>query len=405
MSTRSIGIIMNGVTGRMGLNQHLVRSLVAIRRQGGVALPDGQRLMPDPILVGRDRERLESIAAAHDIARVSTDLDACLANPHDSIYFDATLTSLRAGHVARAIAAGKHVYCEKPLATTTAQALELLSLARRQGVKHGVVQDKLFLPGIRKLKRLVDSGFFGRILSVRGEFGYWVFEGDWQSAQRPSWNYRKEDGGGIIVDMFAHWRYLLDQTFGEVRSLQCLGATHIPERVDERGRRYDATADDAAYGTFLLEGAGGEIVAQFNSSWAVRVHRDELLWIQVDGTSGSAVAGLRGCRTQHRVNTPRPTWNPDVPNPFDFRSHWEDVPDNAEFDNAFKVQWEMFLRHVAVDAAFPHDFLEGAKGVQLAELGLRSWQERRWLDVPALDARADGRQRSVDDASRTAAAR
>lgn len=381
MAIQRIGIIMNGVTGRMGLNQHLTRSIMAIRRQGGLLLPNGDVLMPDPILVGRNEAKLRSIAEANGIERYSTDLEACLANEEDAIYFDSATTQLRAANVRLALEAGKHVYCEKPLAATTREALELARLARERGVKHGVVQDKLYLPGIQKLKRLVDSGFFGRILSVRGEFGYWVFEGDWQPAQRPSWNYRKEDGGGIIVDMFAHWRYVLDHTFGPVRAVQCLGATHIPERVDEQGRRYAATADDAAYATFELEGG---IIAQFNSSWAVRVYRDDLLQIQVDGTHGSAVAGLRGCKVQHRVNTPKPVWNPDIPNPFNFYEHWQEVPDNTVFDNAFKVQWEMFLRHVAVDAPFPHDFLEGAKGVQLAELGLKSWAERRWVDVPEL---------------------
>ena len=386
MAVKTIGIIMNGVTGRMGMNQHLIRSIVAIRAQGGVALPDGNFLMPDPILVGRDEARLRALADRHGIQRVGTDLEKALANRDDTIYFDATLTSLRANNVRRAIAAGKHVYCEKPLAISMDEALDLARLADAAGVKHGVVQDKLFLPGILKLRRLVDSGFFGRILSVRGEFGYWVFEGNWgsQPSQRPSWNYRTADGGGIISDMFAHWRYVLDHTFGEVKSLQCLGATHIPERVDERGMSYVATADDAAYGTFLLQRGDDEIVAQFNSSWAVRVYRDELVQIQVDGTLGSAVAGLRGCKTQHRVNMPRPTWNPDVPNPIDFPSGWEEVPDNMEFDNAFKVQWERFLRYVAAEVPFPHDFYEGAKGVQLSELALRSWAERRWLDVPAL---------------------
>jgi predicted dehydrogenase len=403
MGTRPIGVIMNGVTGRMGLNQHLVRSILAIRNQGGVALPDGDRLLPDPILVGRNESKLMEIARAHGLERVSTDLDACLRNPADTVYFDATSTSARADHVRRAIAAGKHVYCEKPLATTAAEALELARLARRRGVKHGVVQDKLFLPGIVKLKRLVSSGFFGRILSVRGEFGYWVFEGDWggQVAQRPSWNYKKEDGGSIILDMFAHWRYLLDRTFGEVKSVQCLGATHIPERVDERGRRYAATADDAAYASFLLAGPQGDIFAQFNSSWAVRVYRDDLLQIQVDGTLGSAVAGLRQCKTQPRVDTPRPVWNPDVPNPFNFYEQWQDLPDTGEFDNAFKAEWEMFLRHVAADEPLPHDFLEGAKGVQLAELALQSWAERRWIDVPPLESSP----RVPDAAHRPAAAR
>src|SRR5437879_6516201 len=283
---------MNGVTGRMGLNQHLVRSIVAIREQGGVRLAGGERLLPDPVLVGRSEAKLREVARAHGFERVSTDLDACLADAGDAVYFDATLTSLRADHVRRAIAAGKHVYCEKPLASTTAEAMDLARRAERRHVKHGVVQDKLFLPGIRKLKRLVDAGFFGRILSVRGEFGYWVFEGDLQTAQRPSWNYRSEDGGGIIADMFCHWRYVLDHTFGEVTAVQCTGATHIPERVDERGIRYKATADDAAYGTFKLAGAESEIIAQFNSSWTVRVYRDELLSIHVDGTEGSAVAEI-----------------------------------------------------------------------------------------------------------------
>jgi predicted dehydrogenase len=315
------------------------------------------------------------------VARWSTDLDRCLAAPQDTIYFDAQTTTQRAACVRAAIAAGKHIYCEKPVAADLETALELARLARQAGVKNGVVQDKLFLPGLLKLKRLIDSGFFGRILSVRGEFGYWVFEGDWQAAQRPSWNYRQEEGGGIIVDMLCHWRYVLDNLFGPVRALMCLGANHIPERVDEQSQRYTATADDAAYATFAIDGG---IVAQINSSWCVRVYRDELFVLQVDGTHGSAVAGLRECKAQHRVNTPRPVWNPDVPNPIDFRETWMDVPNNQEFDNGFKVQWELFLRHVAEGAPFPWDLREGAKGVQLAELGLRSWQERRWVDVPDL---------------------
>jgi predicted dehydrogenase len=385
MGIRTIGIVMNGATGRMGTNQHLVRSIVAIRNQGGVLLANGDQLMPDPILVGRNKAKLRALADAHGIARVSTDLEQAVSNPDDEIYFDATLTNTRAANVRRAIEHGKHVYCEKPLATSTDEAMDLARLAEQAGVKHGVVQDKLFLPGVRKLKRLVDAGFFGRILSVRGEFGYWVFEGDWQTAQRPSWNYRREDGGGIIADMFCHWRYVLDHTFGNVTAVQCIGATHVPERVDEFGTRYKATADDAAYGIFRLAGRDGEIIAQFNSSWTVRVYRDELLHLQVDGTLGSAVAGLRGCKTQHRVNTPKPVWNPDVPNPIDFYANWHDVPDNTDFDNAFKVQWEGFLRHVADDTPFVHDFFEGAKGVQLAELGLESWAKQCWLDVPPLD--------------------
>ncbi|MFC5403258.1 Gfo/Idh/MocA family protein [Cohnella soli] len=381
MAIIPVGIIMNGVTGRMGTNQHLIRSILAIRKQGGVQLPNGDAIMPEPVLVGRQEHKLKGLAEAHGLTRWSTDLDACLADPSNIIYFDAQMTTFRVNSIRKAIAAGKHIYCEKPTASSFEESIELASLATEAGVKNGVVQDKLFLPGLMKLKRLVNSGFFGKILSVRMEFGYWVFEGDWQPGQRPSWNYRKEDGGGIIVDMFAHWRYVLDNLFGQVRSVSCLGVTHIPKRWDETGKPYDCTADDAAYATLELEGG---IVVQANSSWTVRVNREDLLTIQVDGTEGSAVAGLRDCKAQHRVNTCKPVWNPDIPNPFDFRSQWDEVPDNQLFDNGFKVQWEMFLKHIVEDTPFPWDLLEGAKGTQLSELALQSWEERRWIDVPEL---------------------
>jgi len=321
------------------------------------------------------------LAEKHHINRWSTNLDECLANEDYQIYFDSQTTVHRVESVKKAISAGKHIYVEKPTATSFEESLDLARLAKEAGVKNGVVQDKLFLPGLLKLKRLIDSGFFGKILSVRMEFGYWVFEGDWQEAQRPSWNYRKEDGGGIIVDMFAHWRYVLDNLFGTVKAVSCLGVTHIPTRVDEQGIEYKCTADDAAYAIFELEGG---IIAQANSSWAVRVNRDDLLTIQVDGTDGSAVAGLRDCKVQHRVNTPKPVWNPDVENPFNFTEQWREVPNNQIFDNGFKVQWELFLKHVIADEPFPWDLFEGAKGTQLSDLGMKSWQERRWIDVPNL---------------------
>lgn len=381
MKRHVVGIIMNGVTGRMGTNQHLIRSILAIRDQGGVRVDEGTVIWPEPVLVGRNETKLKNLAEAHGLERWSTDLEACLADPELSVYFDAQITNRRVPAVRQAIAAGKHIYCEKPIAESLEAALELTRLANDAGVKNGVVQDKLWLPGLLKLKRLIDSGFFGRILSVRGEFGYWVFEGDWQSAQRPSWNYRKGEGGGIIVDMLCHWRYVLDNLFGDVVGVSCLGATHIPERIDEGGERYTADADDAAYATFELKPG---IIAHINSSWCVRVYRDELFSLQVDGTLGSAVAGLRECKTQQRVNTPKPVWNPDIPNPFNFYEHWQEVPANTTYDNAFKVQWELFLRHVVLDEPFRWDLLEAAKGVQLAELGIKSWQERRWQDVPEL---------------------
>jgi predicted dehydrogenase len=383
MSARvPIGIVMNGVTGRMGYRQHLVRSLLAIREAGGLPLGDGSLLWPEPVLVGRSEAKLREVAARHGLTDYTTDLGAALARPDVQIYFDAQVTSEREKAIGLAIAAGKHIYTEKPLATTLSGAIELARAADAAGVRHGVVQDKLFLPGLRKLQRLIGGGFFGRILSVRGEFGYWVFEGDWQAAQRPSWNYRTADGGGIVVDMFPHWHYVLEQLFAPVRAVTAHVATHVPQRWNERGEPYEATADDSAYGIFELDGG---IVAQINSSWAVRVNRDELVEFQVDGVEGSAVAGLRGCRVQHRATTPKPVWNPDLPVGERFRDQWQEVPDNEEFDNGFKAQWEMFLRHVAEDAPYTWDLWAGARGVQLAELGLQSAREGRRVEVPELD--------------------
>ena len=383
MAEQRLGVIMNGVTGRMGTNQHLARSVMAIRREGGVLLADGTRVIPDPILVGRSAGKLRKLAAEHGIERWTTDLDEALRNPDDAVFFDAASTKLRPAVLKRAIAAKKHIYCEKPVATSLAQALGLCRAAKHAGVRHGVVQDKLWLPGLLKIKALRDAGFFGRILSVRGEFGYWVFEGDEQPAQRPSWNYRRKDGGGIILDMLCHWRYVLDNLFGEVKSVCCLGATHVPARWDETGRKYKATADDAAYAIFRL--AGG-VIAHFNSSWCVRVRRDDLVTFQVDGTKGSAVAGLTRCFAQSLADTPRPVWNPDVIQTHDFGADWKEVPDDQPYDNAFKVEWELFIRHVCEGTPFRWNLLEGAKGLQLVDCALKSWRSRRWIDVPRLKA-------------------
>ena len=381
MAAKTLRVVMNGVTGRMGTNQHLVRSVVAIRAQGGVPLSDGSRVQLDPILIGRNAEKVAQLAKAYGIERWSTDLDAAIADPDNEIFFDAATTQMRPTLLEKAVAAGKHIYCEKPIATNLDEALKICRFARRKGVKTGTVQDKLFLPGLLKLRALRDSGFFGRMLSVRGEFGYWVFEGDWQAAQRPSWNYRAEDGGGIILDMVCHWRYVLDNLFGEVKAVSCIGTTDIPERVDEAGKRYKATTDDAAYATFQLEGG---VIAQINMSWVTRVYRDDLVTFQVDGTLGSAVAGLHDCMIQPRNATPRPVWNPDQRQTIDFRKTWMPMPDNTVYDNGFKSQWEMFIRHVVEDTPYSHTLIEGAKGVQLVECALQSWKERRWVDVPKL---------------------
>jgi predicted dehydrogenase len=382
MTTKVVGVAINGVTGRMGYHQHLLRSILEIRSGGGVELAGGGRLMPEPVLVGRNAERLEAIAHRHGIERWTTDLDAALGDADVDVYFDTQLTSAREKAILQAVAAGKHIYAEKPVAESLAGSIELVRAARAAGVVHGVVQDKLFLPGVIKLRRLLAGGFFGRVLSVRIEFGYWVFDGQYLPAQRPSWNYRKDDGGGIALDMLPHWRYLLEDLFGPVQNVYAQQAVHVPERWDEAGQPYDVTADDSCY---AILGLAGGVVASVNSSWAVRVNRKELLEIQVDGTHGSAVAGLRSCAVQPLATTPKPVWNPDLPDPNDYPSQWSSVPDNVVFDNAFKQQWELYLRSVATGEPFRWDLSEGAKGVQLAELAMRSSQEGRRLDVPDLE--------------------
>jgi predicted dehydrogenase len=389
METRRIGIVMNGVTGRMGTNQHLIRSILAIIKQGGVKISDKLTLMPEPILTGRSESKLKELAesvAAREIGRsvpYTTDIDAALGDKKNEIFFDASGTLQRAGFIEKAVAAKKAIYCEKPTATATKEALRLAKLVEDAGLKNGVVQDKLWLPSFRKIAMLKELGFFGKILSVRGEFGYWVFTGmdrD-QPAQRPSWNYRAEDGGGMMIDMFCHWQYVISNLFGPIKSLLAYGNVDIPERRAEDGKPFKATADDSAYAMFLLEDG---TVCQFNSSWCTRVRRDDLLTVQVDGVKGSAVAGLREAYVQHASETPKPVWNPDIPQPIDFFKGWQQVPNNINYDNAFKIQWELFLRHVALDEPFRWTLREGAKGVQLAELGMQSWKEKRWVDVPAM---------------------
>lgn len=380
-TTHTIGIIMNGVTGRMGTNQHLARSIAAIREQGGIKVGEGDVIMPEPILVGRNEEKLKALAEQYGNLPYSTDLESLLQDDTYSVYFDAQTTLRRVADVTRAIKAGKHIYCEKPTATNSADAMELYRLAEAAGLKHGAVQDKLWLPGLMKLKHLIDTDFFGNILSVRGEFGYWVFTGEDQPAQRPSWNYRKEDGGGLVLDMMPHWRYVIDNLFGNVTSLTCTTATHVDKRWDENGDPYDCTADDTAYATLRTD---QDIICHFNSSWCVRVRRDDLFTMQVDGTKGSAVAGLRNCLAQPHENTPRPVWNPDVDQPIDFFQDWETVTPGEAYDNAFKIQWELFLKHVAIDEPFRWDLKEAAKGTQLAELAIKSHDSGSWVDVKDL---------------------
>jgi predicted dehydrogenase len=390
MAIQRVGIVMNGITGRMGKNQHLIRSILAIIKQGGIRIRPDLTLMPEPILTGRSLDKVADIAkeAEKSIGKpvvYTTDIEGAISGKQGvcDIFFDASGTLQRAGFVELAVKHKKPVYCEKPTATNTAEALRLAKLCEDAGVKNGVVQDKLALPGLRKLKHLLSTGFFGKVLSVRGEFGYWVFTGlDFdQPAQRPSWNYRAQDGGSMMIDMFCHWRYVIDNLFGPIDKLVAYGTTDIAHRRDESGSNYDATADDSAYATFVLKNG---VVAQFNSSWCTRVRRDDLLTIQVDGTHGSAVAGLRECHVQSLAMTPKPVWNPDIVQPINFYENWSRMPSNVEYDNGFKIQWEEFIRHVVLNEPWKYSLREGAKGVQLADLGMESWKEGKWVSVPEL---------------------
>jgi predicted dehydrogenase len=380
MGNRMIGVVVEGATGRLGTTQHL-RSLMAIRSEGGLPLANGDRLVPQPVLLGRNPARLSALAAANGGLRWSIDGDTCLADPDIAIYFDASATGGRPARVGTALDAGKHVYVEKPLAETLADAMDLARRAERAGLKNGVVQDKLFLPGLTKLRKLYEADFFGRVLSVRLDFGWWVFDGTPYPAQRPSWNYRKATGGGLILDMFAHWRYIFDRLLGEIKAVSCRHITALPERRDETGNPYRVDVEDTAFAIFEL--AGG-VLAQVSSSWASRVKRDDLLQIQVDGTRGSAVGGLHRCFVQPLIATPKPFFDPERPQPMVFDEQWQEMPDVEPVRNGYRAGWELFLRHVAEDAPFPSPFLEGAKSVQLAEACYQSHRERRWIDLPAL---------------------
>ncbi len=383
MSERRIGIVMNGITGRMGRNQHLTMAIGGIRKDGGLLLKDGTRLMPDPILLGRDAERVQAVAKAAGIEKWSTDLDAALSDTNYPIYFDGVSTKARPGNLHKAIAAGKHIYTEKPTAESFADARGLYDAAKAKGIKHGVVADKLWAPGLAKLRQLVKTGFFGKVLMVRIEGCYWVFEGDLQPAQRPSWNARKADGGGMILDMMPHYSYMLDAVGGRPLDVVCHADTLVKKRWDEKGEPFTADADDSCLAISRL--AGGAM-AQIMSSWCVRVKRDDIIVMQVDGTEGSAVAGLQHCYIQRREGTPKGQWSLDVAAPVDFYKDWQKIPETEPYKNAFRIQWEMFLRHVIEGGDYPWNLRAGAQGVQYAEAAEQSWRSRRWIDLPEVAA-------------------
>lgn len=379
--TRTIRVAMDGATGRLGTNQHLIRSLLAIRKEGGLLLKNGDRLVPEPILLGRNPEKLSALAAAHGGLAWSSDPAATLADKTIDIYFDVAATGGRLERAMRAIAAGKHIYLEKPIANSSQEAMEIVRTAAAAGVKAAAVQDKVYLPGFQKLRKVRDSGFFGRILSARLEGGWWVFDGELYPSQRSSWNYRKADGGGLVLDMYPHWRYLLSSLIGPIKAVSCRKVTQQRKRCDEAGKPFDVDVEDEVFATFEFEGGA---LAQVTTSWASRVKRDDLIQIQIDGTLGSAVAGGHKCFVQTLAATPRPAWNVEVPQAMNFDEQWQEVPDIEPFKNSYRAGWEQFLRHVADGEPLRSTLLEGAKDVQLTECCYQSDRERRWIDIPAL---------------------
>jgi predicted dehydrogenase len=379
MADRRIGVILNGATGRMGTTQH-VPNLLAIAAEGGLKLRNGDRLIPDLLIVGRDPNRLAALAAAHGGLRWTTNLTEALHAP-DDIFMDCAATGDRSLRVRRAIAAGKHIHIEKPTASTVEEAMELARLAQRAGVKHGVIQDKLFLPGFAKLLFVKNAGFFGRVLSIKIDAGSWIFDGVTQECQRPSWNYRRAEGGGLALDMMAHWRYMVDRLAAPVIGVSALMTTAIPQRVNEHGQLYEVDVEDTSHALLKLEGGA---VGVITNSWATRVRRDDTMVVQIDGTAGSAVAGRMRCFTQGAVSTPEAFFGGGRPASIDFFAQWQEVPDSLPVKNPFRQCWETFLRYVGEDAPYVSTLLEGAKAVQLADAAYRSVAEGRWMELPEL---------------------
>jgi predicted dehydrogenase len=379
MPQQTTGIIIHGATGRIASTQHLANALVPIIAEGGLAIgPD--RLVPRLLLVGRDAKRLAALAQTYGISESTTDLDAALASRDHSLFFDAAPTAQRFSTLQKAIAAGKHVYSEKPLAPTLAQAKALLREAQARALKHGVVEDKLGLPGLRRLAEVALSGELGRIAGFRLEFGWWIFDGTERATQRPSWNYK--EGGGLLFDMYPHWRYVIEGLIGPVLRVASAHWIATPERIDEDGTRYRVPVEDSA--ATLVEIEGG-VFGTILSSWATRVRRDDLFTLQIDGSRASALATLHRCYLQPAAQTPEIAhFNIAKDIGTDYRTHWTELPSLGAGKIPYRAGWESFLRHVAVDAPLASDFSAGIRDVAFAEVCQRSMAERSWIEMPAL---------------------
>ena len=386
MSVREIGIILNGATGGICSFQHLANSLAPIRAEGGLRIGD-ETIMPKLLLVGRDNERLSEVARANGVDDWTTELDRALDNTDFPVFFDAAATHMRADILHRALAAGKHIFAEKPVAPSVDEGLALLRDAESRKLKHGVVEDKLHLPGLAKLATLVDGGFFGRIVGFKLEFGWWVFDGITDAAQRPSWNYKRATGGGLVSDMTPHWRYIIEGLLGRIDRIVCATSIAQVERADESGVGFQVDVEDTAPPLLRMEsGVTGAILA----SWATRVRREDLMTMQIDGTKGSAVAGLRRCFTQRAAETPaiagfRMGKDVDTMNvATDFFVDWQEVSDATPYKNPYRYGWEKFIAHVVADAPFDAPLSAGIRDVQLSQACVESAASGEWMEMPLL---------------------
>ena len=294
--------------------------------------------------------------------------------PSFPILFDAAATKQRVSTLTKAIAAGKHIYSEKPVALSVADGMALLTAARARNLKHGAVEDKIFLPGLQKLSAARRAEILRPRHRLSPRFrlvGVRRIRAQKPAAklELPAKRCRRSHHGYVSALALRRSKAFSARSVG----LWHATATAIPQRADESGTRYDVDVDDTSLTLAELEnGAVGTIAC----SWATRVRRDDLLTFQIDGTSGSAVAGLHRCWAQSAGDTPEVRHiNPMVDIGFDYRRDWKEVPGLAAYANPYRVGWDRFLKHIVTGEPLASDLSAGIRDVQTGG-GLLSQRRR-----------------------------